>query len=140
MSDSLQRHGLSGSSVHGDSPGKNTGVGCHFLLQGIFPTQRSNPCLRHCRQTLCRLTTRKAIFQYTFSQRTLCFSFKFATSSLVVHPLGHLWMSQLVPNSQFSHLSHKGPCQDMLAGSLPSYQLTMLLCRPGLLWLRFLQH
>ena len=27
------------------SPGKNTGVGCHFLLQGIFPTQRSNPHL-----------------------------------------------------------------------------------------------
>ena len=31
-----------GSSVHGDSPGKNTGVGYHFLLQGIFPTQGSN--------------------------------------------------------------------------------------------------
>ena len=30
---------LSGSSVHGDSPGKNTGVGCHALLQGIFPTR-----------------------------------------------------------------------------------------------------
>ena len=28
---------LPGSSVHGDSPGKNTGVGCHALLQGIFP-------------------------------------------------------------------------------------------------------
>ena len=28
-----------------DSPGKNTGVNCHFLLQGIFPTQGSNPCL-----------------------------------------------------------------------------------------------
>ena len=28
-----------GSSVHGDSPGKNTGVGCHALLQWIFPTQ-----------------------------------------------------------------------------------------------------
>ena len=28
-----------GSSVRGDSPGKNTGVGCHALLQGIFPTQ-----------------------------------------------------------------------------------------------------
>ena len=27
------------SSVHGDSPSKNTGVGCHALLQGIFPTQ-----------------------------------------------------------------------------------------------------
>ena len=31
-----------GSSVHGDSPGKNTGVGCYSLLQGIFPTQGSN--------------------------------------------------------------------------------------------------
>ena len=30
---------LPGSSIHGDSPGKNTGVGCHFLLQGIFPTR-----------------------------------------------------------------------------------------------------
>ena len=36
-----------GSSVHGDSPGKNSGVGCHFLLQGIFPTQGLNPCLLH---------------------------------------------------------------------------------------------
>ena len=33
------------SSVYGDSPGKNTGVGCHTLLQGIFLTQGSNPCL-----------------------------------------------------------------------------------------------
>ena len=32
-----------GSSVHGDSPGKNTGVGCHALLQRIFPTQGLNP-------------------------------------------------------------------------------------------------
>ena len=39
-----------GSSVYGDSPGKNTGVGCHALLQGIFQTQGSNPsllCLLH---------------------------------------------------------------------------------------------
>ena len=34
-----------GSSVHGVSLGKNTGVSCHALLQGIFPTQGSNPCL-----------------------------------------------------------------------------------------------
>ena len=32
-----------GSSVHGDSPGKNAGVACHALLQGIFPSQGSNP-------------------------------------------------------------------------------------------------
>ena len=30
-----------------DFLGKNTGVGCHFLLQGIFSTQGSNPCLQH---------------------------------------------------------------------------------------------
>ena len=35
-------YSLPGSSVHGDSPGKDTGVGCHFLLQGIFLTQGSN--------------------------------------------------------------------------------------------------
>ena len=39
-----------GSSVHGDSLGKNTGVGCHALLQGIFPTQGSNLCLLHLLQ------------------------------------------------------------------------------------------
>ena len=40
------------SSVHGIFPGKSTGVGCHFLLQGIFPTQGSNPGLPYCRQKL----------------------------------------------------------------------------------------
>ena len=38
---------LPGSSVRGILPGKNTGEGCHFLLQGIFPTQGSNPHLLH---------------------------------------------------------------------------------------------
>ena len=44
-----------GSSVHGDSPGKNTGVGCLALLQGIFPTQGSNLHLLgllHCTESL----------------------------------------------------------------------------------------
>ena len=41
-----------GSSVHRDSPGKNTRVGYHALLQGIFPAQGSNPGLPHCRQIL----------------------------------------------------------------------------------------
>ena len=43
-------------SVHGDSPGKNTGVGCHTLLQGIFPTERSNPGLPHCWHNLYHLS------------------------------------------------------------------------------------
>ena len=39
-----------------DSPGKNTGVSCHFLLQGIFPTPGTNTGLPHCRQILCHLS------------------------------------------------------------------------------------
>ena len=38
-----------GSSVHGASPGKNTGIGCHFLLQRIFLTQGMHPSLLHLR-------------------------------------------------------------------------------------------
>ena len=45
-----------GFFVHGDSPGKNTGVGCHAPLQGIVPTQGSNPGLLHCGQTLYQLS------------------------------------------------------------------------------------
>ena len=45
-----------GSFVHGDSPGKNTGAGCHALLQGIFPTQGSNSGLPYCRQILYHLS------------------------------------------------------------------------------------
>ena len=44
------------SSVHEDCPGKKTGVGCHALLQGIFPIQGSNPGLLHCRQILYHLS------------------------------------------------------------------------------------
>ena len=39
---------LPGSSVYGNSPCKNTGMGCHALLQGIFSTQESNWGLPHC--------------------------------------------------------------------------------------------
>ena len=56
MSDSLWPHGLFSSSVRWDSPGTNTGVGCYFLLQGIFLTQESNPGLLHCRQLLYQLS------------------------------------------------------------------------------------
>ena len=47
---------LPGSSVHGIFPGKNTGVGCHFLLQGIFLTQGLNPSPLYCKQILYRLS------------------------------------------------------------------------------------
>ena len=46
---------LPGSSIHGIFPGKSPGVGCHFLLQEIFPIQGSNSSLLHCRQILYQL-------------------------------------------------------------------------------------
>ena len=40
------------SSLHEDSPGKNTEVGCYALLQGTFPTQGSNPGVPHCKEII----------------------------------------------------------------------------------------
>ena len=48
VSDSLQPHGLyspPSSPVYGVAQARNAGMGCHFLLQGIFPIQGSNPSL-----------------------------------------------------------------------------------------------
>ena len=55
--DSLQPYGLHSTRLlcPWDSPGKNTRVGYHALLQGIFPTQGSNPGLMHCRWILYHL-------------------------------------------------------------------------------------
>ena len=51
-----------GSSVHEDSSGEKTGVGCHAFLQGIFVTQGSNPGLSHCKWILCCLSHQ--VFSY----------------------------------------------------------------------------
>ena len=55
-----------GSSVHGDSPGKNTGVGCHALLQGIFPTWGLNLGLLHCWWILYHLSHQWSISTYIY--------------------------------------------------------------------------
>ena len=72
----------SGSSVCGDSPGRNTGVGCHFLLQRIFPTQGSSPGLLYCREIfyclshqgspICKNTAAAAAAKSLQSCPTLC--------------------------------------------------------------------
>ena len=49
-----------GSSVHRIFPGKNIGVGCHFLVQGIFMTQGSNPYLLRFRRILYHWVTKEA--------------------------------------------------------------------------------
>ena len=64
-SDSLQAYALSppDPSVHGVSPGKNTGVCFHAFLKGIFPTQGSNPGLSHDRH-LATEPSGKSIYIY----------------------------------------------------------------------------
>ena len=58
VSDSMRPYGLQPTRLlhPWGFPGKGAGVDCHFLLQGIFPTQESNPGLPHCRQMLYRLS------------------------------------------------------------------------------------
>ena len=58
ISESVQSYGLQPARFlcPWEFPVKHTGVGYHFLLQGIFPTQRSNPGLLPCRQILCHLS------------------------------------------------------------------------------------
>ena len=71
VSNSLQPHGLQPARLlcPWDSPGKNPGVGSHSLLQGIFPTQGSNPGLLHYRQILLSepLGNLLEFFSQTFS-------------------------------------------------------------------------
>ena len=55
---------LPDSSVHGDSPAKNTGLDCHACLQGIFPTKGSNTGLLRYRRILYRLSHKVAIKSY----------------------------------------------------------------------------
>ena len=70
--------------VHGDSPGKNTGVGCHALLQGIFPAHGSNSGLLHCRWILYHLSHQRShilILVFALFSRWFLRIPKFARSS-----------------------------------------------------------
>ena len=66
-------YSLKGSCGHFDSPGKNTGLGFHAFLLGIFPTLVSNPGLPHCRRILHRLSHQGMLVDYNcaFSTVTL---------------------------------------------------------------------
>ena len=98
---SLQPHGLYSARLlcPWNSPGKNTGVGCHALLQGIFLTQGSNPhllCLMHWRQILYPLSQQGSPegslkWKYLVSQSclTLCDPMGYSPPGSSVH--GILW-------------------------------------------------
>ena len=104
-----------GFSVHEDFPGKNTEVGCHALLQGIFPTQGSDPGLPYCRWFLDHLNHQgsqtwptghissgpclfSSFFSYHASshssvQHCLCFSFPHVTCCFPLQGLSYILIS-----------------------------------------------
>ena len=69
ISDSLKPHGLKPTRLlcPWNFPGKNTAVGSHSLLQGIFLTQESNPDLLHCRLILYYLSYLGSLVMETVS-------------------------------------------------------------------------
>ena len=78
MLDSLRPHGFYSPS---NSPGQNTGTGSLSLLQGIFPTQGSNPGLPHCRQILYHLSHKGSLILRVavMFDDNHCLSLKFLT-------------------------------------------------------------
>ena len=92
VSDSLRPHGLYPARLlcPWDSPNKNTGVCCHSVLQGIFPTQGSNLGLLHCRQILYRLS-------HQGSPRGLSKGIKFKTSETLQMTIN---LAELQPSHQ----------------------------------------
>ena len=94
-----------GSSVHEDSPGKDTGEGCHALFQQIFPTQGSNPGLPHCRQILYHLSHHGIPTKIQWSQINNRYFFK----TLKIIKWGHQgasWSSMtgvLITTGEFRH-------------------------------------
>ena len=112
MSDSLRPHGLGPARLlcPWDFPDKNTGVGCHSLLQGIFLTQGLNPGLLHCSQTLYRLSHYMCLYTHT---QTL------THTHTHTHTLSFLSCHPLIP-----HLSL--PRNGVLADSLTKHCLFLM--------------
>ena len=95
------------SSVHRDSPGKNTDMGFHALLQEIFPSQASNPGLPHCRQILYHLS-------YQGSLRILEWvAYPFSRGSS--QPRNQTGVSCIASRSFTSWATREAPTLDLLA-------------------------
>ena len=97
---------LQGSSVHGEYPDKNIGVGCHALLQRIFPTQASNPGLLNWRQILYHLSHQGSLTTGLTSNLNTADPGKTAPPAHVKRLLGYFHWSQLLgPASNSNFLS-----------------------------------
>ena len=102
---------LPGSSVRGDSPSKDIGVGSLSLLQGIFLTQESNQGLLHCRWILYHLTSYDYAYFHFYCQwvtlatvSKLCWSTATIFCTLIV--LSTHWMLGIMANTLHTSFIH----------------------------------
>ena len=72
-------------------PGKSTGVGCHFLLQGFFPNWGSNPGLWHCRQTLYPLSHQGSLPILEYNWLTMLWKFQVYRKVIHLYIYMHLF-------------------------------------------------
>ena len=109
--------------------GKNTGVGCHALLQGIFPTQGSNPGLQHCWQILYGLrhhTNPANALQDPCTWRSIllqCSDLSAAPGISQAPPTSKPWHPQTCDTSCLDdplHTLPKGLCLDLISSEAPS--------------------
>ena len=119
MSDSVQCNGLQPTRLlcPWDSPGEYTGVGCHFLLQGIFLTQGQNlhlSCLLHWQVGSLPLAPLKKNITIYECTKSTSFHVKFTQyyiSNTLQQRLGKGWIH--FPGLQF----YSVPCNQMIPGS-----------------------
>ena len=113
VSDSLRPHGLQPARLlcPWDFPGNNTGVDCHFLLQGIFPTQGSNLGLPHCRQMLLpseppgKKSLLKPCAHFDCIFFSLLLNFKHTLSNLDINSLSDiLFVDSVLWSTQLFHI------------------------------------
>ena len=115
---------LPDSSVHGDSPGKYIGVGCRALLQGIFPTQRSNPALPYCRQILSHLSYQRSPKE--FRQRAYSQNRAVTSDTCKAYGLSVVNLAEPRDQSPFcAPLSLQGPSPCELPSSALKSQITI---------------
>ena len=124
VSDSLWLHGPARPLCLWDFPGKNTGMDCHFLPQGIFLSQGSNPSLLNCRRILYYWVTRKDIYvQFICSD---------VSDSLRIHGLQSTRLSCPSPTPELAqiHVHQVGdaiqPSLPLLFPSPPAFNLSQL--------------
>ena len=116
------------SSVHGDSPGKNTGMSCHGLLQGIFPTQGPSPGLPHRRRILHHLSHQGSPSTTAASSKLVCVTWLVLSNSL--RPRGLQLIRLLCPWNSPRKNTGVG-CHFFLQGICPTQgsNLALLHCR-----------